>query len=99
QPPLQDDPQDWMSVNRSAVRALRARGFRWVYLILDDHPPINRCHTGHLNETLPNFAEQLDASNIGLLGYRVHEKLNGRDLGPEFFHMECSSPEYEWKFS
>lgn len=97
--PLECDSTDWVTIMLRAVRELRAKGYRWAYLILDDQPPQGTCNARHLNETLPGLAEKLDATNIGLLGYRTAGKLEGVDLGPAFHHLEHSSHTYPWKFS
>ena len=93
------DPSDWMGVNLQAVRHLRESGHTHGYLVLDDHPPVGRCHAGFLNDRLPALAERLGAACIGLLGYGQHRRLEGEDLGPDFVHLEKTSPAYRWKFS
>jgi hypothetical protein len=90
---------DWMSVNRDAVMRLRERGYTHTYLILDDHPPVGRCHESFLNEQLPRLAVELDASYIGLLGYGQHRPLEGKRLGRNHASLERSNPDYRWKFS
>jgi hypothetical protein len=97
--PFEGNAADWMAVTASAVRKIQADGFRWVYLILDDHPPVGKCHAGHLNETLPRFAEVLDSSNIALLGRRPRGEINGDDCGEEFLHLEHTATRSKWKFS
>jgi hypothetical protein len=96
---LRDDPRDWMSVTRSAVSDLAGRGFRWVYLILDDHPPTGPCRSEILNRLLPAYAVELGATNIGLLGWGQRRAREGVDLGPSFRHLARNDPSYRWKFS
>ncbi len=48
--PLRDDPRDWMRVVHSACRDLLGRGYAQAYVILDDHPPIGRCHADFLRD-------------------------------------------------
>ena len=93
------ESSDWMSVNRDAVICLRELGYTHAYLILDDHPPVGRCHEGFLNEELPRLAVELDASYIGLLGYGQHRPLEGKRLGRKYAGLEQSNPDYRWKFS
>ena len=93
------ESSDWMSVNRDAVIRLRELGYTHAYLILDDHPPVGRCHDGFLNEELPRLAVELDASYIGLLGYGQHRPLEGKRLGRKYASLERSNPDYRWKFS
>ena len=96
---LRDDPADWMAVARSASVDLQQRGFRQCYLVLDDHPPIDRCHSRHLNETLPRLMDELVASFINLQGWGQHRPSQGEDLGAEYFHLERPGREYLWKFA
>jgi len=93
------ESSDWMSVNTDAVIRLREQGYTHAYLILDDHPPVGRCHEGFLNEELPRLAVELDASYIGLLGYGQHRPLEGKRLGRKYASLERSNPDYRWKFS
>lgn len=93
------ESSDWMSVNRDAVLRLMEKGYTYAYLILDDHPPVGRCHEGFLNEELPRLATELDAAYIGLLGYGQHRPLEGMRLGPNHAGLERSNPDYRWKFS
>jgi len=93
------DSQDWMGVNLQAVRRLRESGYTHAYLILDDHPPVGRCHPGFLNDRLPELAVRLGAAYVGLLGYGQHRRREGEDLGPAFAHLEKTSSSYRWKFS
>jgi len=93
------DPSDWMGVNLQAVGRLRESGFSHAYLVLDDHPPVGRCHAGFLNERLPELAVRLGAAYVGLLGYGQHRRREGEDLGPAIAHLEKTSPSYRWKFS
>ena len=96
---LRDDPADWMALVRSATADLQQRGFRQCYLVLDDHPPMDRCHVAHLNETLPRLMDQLSASYINLQGWGQHRPRQGEELGAEYFHLERPRREYPWKFA
>jgi hypothetical protein len=97
--PLQCDSRDWILIALQAVEQLDSRGFKWIYLILDDHPPIGPCHSVHLNETLPAFAESLSASHINLLGRREDEETGAVSLGEAFLGLERNLSDYEWKYS
>ncbi len=90
---------DWMTILYEACEALWKRGFRKVYLLLDDHPPLGPCHALHLNQTLPVVLQNLGAINISLLGtgqgrpsYGTRVKVNG-------FSFEHVDSEQLWKFS
>lgn len=93
------ESSDWMSVNRDAVIRLLEKGYTHAYLILDDHPPVGRCHEGFLNEELPRLAVELDSAYIGLLGYGQHRPMEGRRLGLNHAGLERSNLDYRWKFS
>lgn len=97
--PMREDTADWMAVTLEAVRALAERGYRWVYLILDDHPPVGRCGAPWLNETLPVWAEEHRAAIIGLLGWGQRRPRDGQDLGSAFGHLVRNDRGYRWKFS
>jgi len=97
--PLVDDPRDWMAVTAAAVKELKARGFRWIYLILDDLPPIGRCDATHLNRTIPAMAAKWGATCIGLLGWGQRRAIEGEDLGSDALHLGRNTRDYRWKFS
>jgi hypothetical protein len=97
--PLRDDPKDWMAVTRSAVEDLQKRGFSWVYLILDDHPPIGRCNADFLNNQLPGLAARLDATHVGLLGWGQRRAREGDKPEADMEGLSRNSRTYRWKFS
>jgi hypothetical protein len=97
--PLRDDPADWMALVRAAIADLQARGYRRCYLVLDDHPPMDRCHSAHLGETLPRLMDELGASFINLQGWGQYRPRQGADLGARYFHLEKSERAYLWKFA
>jgi len=97
--PLECDCRDWILIAAQAVSHLREKGYRWIYLILDDHPPVGTCHSGHLNQTLPAYAESLSAANINLLGPRRGEPTGAVSLGPDFLYLERNRHDYTWKYS
>ncbi len=102
-PPLRyaglGDARDWMSVNLAGVNAAREEGFRWIYLVLDDHPPLGRCRHDVLNTQLPSLAGELDAVNIGLLGWGQRRGKEGERLGKSGGFLLRNEPGYRWKFS
>lgn len=69
--PLRDAtlPRDWCAFVLDAVETLRARGFSQCYLLLEEHLPLAECHALHLNGTLPQLLDELDAAYIGLMGW------------------------------
>lgn len=95
---LVNEVTDWLGILAAAVRDLIARGFTQVYLILDDHLPLGRCHQTFLNEVLPRQMVILAAQYIGLHGWGQGRPVNGQVLGREFFRLEHVSRDYLWKF-
>jgi hypothetical protein len=96
--PLRDDPRDWMKVTRSACDDLIADGFSQVYLILEDHPPLGRCHAQHLNETLPAMMKELGAVSISLSGYGQGRALQGKIVRWRDWEVDRCDPEALWKY-
>jgi len=96
--PLRDDPRDWMAITRRAVAALAERGARWVYLVLDDHPPLGRCHGRHLNRDLPAWLDRLDAVYIGLNGYGQGKPRVGQIVPGDYGGLERLPEDFLWKF-
>jgi len=43
--------------------------FQRAYLIAEEHVPLQRCHGGHLNRTLPGLMDDLGAVYISLMGW------------------------------
>ena len=93
------DSRDWMGITLQAVETLMTRGFSHVYLVLDDLPPVGFCHAQYLNEILPEYAGQLDASLVSLLGWGQHRPLEGRLLGPNTHGLEHVPAENRWRYS
>ncbi len=63
------DRSNWTQVLLGGVVNMRASGFGRVYLILEEHIPLGRCHEEHLNFTLPALMDALPASYISLMGW------------------------------
>ncbi|MCG6872121.1 MAG: hypothetical protein LJE84_07500 [Gammaproteobacteria bacterium] len=93
-----DPHEDWIGILRSAVSELGRRGYTRMYLVLDDHPPLFRCHAGHLNETLPHYLDELDAVYIGLNGWGQGREPCGRVLA-NHHRVENVAADFRWKFS
>ena len=41
--PFSGDTRDWVGITLQAVTEIYVQGFLWLYLILDDHPPLGPC--------------------------------------------------------
>ena len=95
--PLRDDPRDWMRVAASACADLLADGFRQVYVILDDHPPIAECHAEHLGRALPGMVEELGMTSLVTGGYGPLNKRKGRATCWKGFTPECLPLSQPWK--
>ncbi len=96
--PLRDDPRNWMKVTRSACLDLMADGFDQAYLILEDHPPLGRCHAQHLNETLPAMMRELGAVSISLSGYGQGRDPHGRMTKWRDWELDRCAPTALWKY-
>lgn len=100
--PLRDDPEDWMSITLHACHELLAKGFTKCYLVLDDHPPLAKCHDVHLNKTIPEIMSKLKASVISLYGWGQGGGTRepcGTILDKSVFNIERLPSDYLWKFS
>lgn len=93
------DSKDWMSVTLQAVKSLQDRGFSHAYLILDDHPPVGKCNSSFLNDSLPKLALKTNAAHISLLGYGQHRSLEGVVEIFDGIRLERLPDSYRWKFS
>lgn len=99
---LRAPPADWIGIVLDAVEDLKTHGARWCYLVLDDHPPLARCHSGHLNITLPRLMEELDAACINLNGWgrgRDGRRPIGVRLEGRYYRMERLPANYAWSYS
>jgi hypothetical protein len=84
-----------MAVTRDAVEDLQRLGLRQAYLILDDHPPIGRCHSVCLNQRIPKLATALGATNIQMQGFSTGDPGIATCDG---FLLRCAM-DYCWRFS
>jgi len=97
--PLTADSRDWVAVTLDAVRCLQERRIEWLYLILDDHPPLGPCNAEYLNRRVPENAAALDAVQVNLLGWDQYQPQDGVVLGRERLFWQRNSPAFRWKFS
>lgn len=96
------DVREWTGVVADACDQLSDLGFSSVYLVLDDHPPLNSCHSVHLNQTIPRLLTALDATYIGLNGWgygRPGRHINGQLLSPKDWRLERVQADFTWKGS
>jgi hypothetical protein len=88
--PLRDTtlPRDWPAFVRDAVEQLITRGFDKCYLLLEEHLPLEKCHSHHLNASLPSLMDALDGAYIGLMGWD-NRRFSTRApiLGPDAHRM------------
>ena len=54
--PFADDPRHWIRIVLHAVEELHTRGYKYIYLILDDQGPLDLCHAVHLNKTIAGLS-------------------------------------------
>ncbi len=100
--PIRSDAKEWTSILADACDDLISSGFSNVYLILDDHPPVNSCHAEHLNSTIPRLRESLDATYIALNGWgygRSGRRINGDILTTDEWNLERVGHDFTWKAS
>ena len=95
--PLRSDPADWMRVTADACSDLLSEGAEYVYLILDDHPPIARCNAQILGETLPLLAGELGVTSVALGGYGPLNKIKGTIVRWKGFLPERLPVTEKWK--
>lgn len=93
------DERDWMTVALDGVSGRMADGFRWIYFVLDDHPPVGRCNAHALNATLPQLARRLGAVNICLLGWGQRREKEGTILPSRDSALRRNDVSFRWKFS
>ena len=93
------DERDWMTVARDGVGARIADGFRWIYLVLDDHPPVGKCNAEALNSLLPQLARRLDAANVCLLGWGQRREKEGEVISARDGALRRNDVSFRWKFS
>lgn len=60
--------EDWGGIMLDAVRKLHDEGCVLVYVILDDHPPVEVCHADFLNAVLPEWMLSNGAAIVSLNG-------------------------------
>jgi len=97
--PITANERDWMQLNLDAVESLLERGFEWTYLILDDLPPVGRCHADYLNRLLPEFARKANLTLVSLLGWGQHRAVTGELLGRESLYLEKVPATSRWRYS
>ncbi|MES2308279.1 MAG: hypothetical protein V4507_05405 [Verrucomicrobiota bacterium] len=95
-----DETAPWIKILQEALHQLvDERGYDQVYLILDDHPPLDFCHSDHLNTTLPSLMRELDATFIGLLGCDQGQGRVGEKLDRSHYQMERMDSSFPYLFS
>jgi hypothetical protein len=62
-------PRIWADFAHDAALRLRDEGFEAAYFFLEDHMPLDRCHSENLTNLLPSLLNSLPASYIGLMGW------------------------------
>jgi len=86
-------------LHRGVQKALR-EGFSMAYLILEEQLPVARCHSVHLNQTLPGLMDSLPASHISLMGWdnRRHPS-KSPVLGNKFFFLKHLTGDRDPRFN
>ncbi|KAB2891952.1 MAG: hypothetical protein F9K32_02150 [Desulfobulbaceae bacterium] len=97
--PFTVNEKDWIGIAHQAVSSLLAQGYKYCYLILDDHPPVAQCNEKYLNDVLPTLARKLNATVVSMVGWdqiRVHK---GMKLGKDDDYLLRNDPSYRWIFN
>ncbi len=83
--PVSDVSQrnNWSWMVLDAARQVAAKGFTHVYLIAEEHVPLDLCNERVLNETLPHWMDQLGAVYISLMGWDNRRYPSKSPLLPE----------------
>jgi hypothetical protein len=90
---------DWLGILIDAVRELRKRGFRMVYVILDDHPPLGPCRYDILNNVLPEVMLSRGAEIISLFGSGQGRNIEGDVVLEAGIGFEQLPDSYLWRYS
>ena len=90
---------DWLGIMIDATKDLMERGFKSVYLILDDHPPTGKCQHDILNVTLPKLLGNLEATNISLFGFGQGRQVDGVVTIHHGCEIERLPNGYLWRYS
>ena len=96
---LHRSSDDWIGILMDAVRDVRKKGFKMVYLILDDHPPLGPCEWDILNNVLPQIMLKREAENISLFGSGQGRNLEGRMTSEAGVELEQLPDSYLWRYS
>ncbi len=96
---LHRSSDDWIGILMDAVREVRKKGFKMVYLILDDHPPLGPCEWDILNNVLPQIMLKREAENISLFGSGQGRNLEGRITLEAGVKVEQLPDSYLWRYS
>jgi hypothetical protein len=59
----------WTQLLHRGVNEALCQGFSMAYLILEEQLPVSKCHSIHLNQTLPALMDSLPACHISLMGW------------------------------
>lgn len=96
---LRSDSADWVGITRDAADDLLNQGYRFCYLVLDDHIPFGACNVDVLNTQMPSVADRLGAVNVNLCGWDQYQDREGAVMGADCLHWMRNSETYRWKFS
>jgi len=97
--PMRRDSSDWIGVLLDAASALLDKGFTMAYVILDDHPPVGRCHDEFLNKMLPEILESRNLTTVSLFGSNQGHRIEGDVFLHDGVFLERLPTSFPWKFS
>jgi hypothetical protein len=93
------DSVDWIDVTLDVVQDLLSHGYRSIYLILDDHPPLGRCQQDLLNHVLTNILAEREATTISLFESGQGRQAAGQTTVDVCGGLEALPESYLWKYS
>ena len=96
---LHRSSDDWIGILMDAVRDVRKKGFKMVYLILDDHPPLGPCERDILNNVLPQIMLKREAENISLFGSGQGRSREGKIISETGVEVEQLPDSFLWRYS
>lgn len=89
---------DWIGMAYEAVSWLGRSGFEYMYLILDDHPPVGHCNLKFLNQTMPCLAKNLNATHFMLSGWDQFQPKKGEYILKDGQKLLKNDKSFKWKF-
>ena len=95
--------RDWIGILHDAVTDLQESGYDYLYLLLDDHAPVNTCNALLLNRLLPGLMRTGSYLNVVLHGYTSNGRQGqcpaGDIVSRDNVPLERLPDDWAWRFS